>query len=1264
MSIVIMLAASYVVMTAAAVHTEGTFELNDGDVVDSPAGAPWDWAALFDAAGTPISVGAPIVNSGFADDNLFGDVACPGCNADATTHGSNKDIDDINGNANVNDDWQCVNANNVLNKNDILNAYATIVDGPAGSTFLYLGVEKDEPNGNNFIGFWLFKTDVGCTSSGAATPFTGQHELGDLFILGTFTNGGQVSNISIYRWNTAVAQNLEGIFFGVDCQNTTAGDQACGRVNGADINTPWKPGDAVALETGTFFEAGVNLTALLGADLPCFASFLAETRASQSFTAELHDFAGGSFSTCDARISITPQTGTNLVGQDHLLTVLVEKTTGGAFDPAAGVTVFLNITSGPGNFLGDDGTTTCVTDGSGQCSVTLQSSVAGTTTVNAAADVGVSGDVIHVETDGQDDNSGPATKTWIKRDPPMGTTSSPTGGSVVPGTSVSDTATVSAVAGLPTPTGTVTFFLCQPSEVTAGGCEGSAGTQIGSAVSLVAGVATSDSTSDTNAIGTYCWRAAYGGDGTYNATSHTNSTTECFTTATLPSSTDTTSNPTGGGVLPGTSVTDTATISGSGATPTGDVTFFLCQPSEVTAGGCEGSAGTQIGSAVSLVGGSATSDATTDTLTPGTYCWRAEYGGDDLYDPSNHTNADSECFTVEQLPPDISTSSSEQGTVIPGTSVSDTATVSGSGPVPTGDVTFFLCGPSEVTAGGCEGSAGTQIGGPVTLDGSGEATSDSTVVNDVGDYCWRVAYEGDDVYTSGSHTNNGTECFEVAKQPSTTVTTPSSSSIDLGGSVSDHAVVTGDFGTPTGTVDFFLCAPSELDLILGTCEEGGTLVSDDVPLNATGEADSDPFTPTEAGTWCWRAEYSGDTTYFASEDSRANECFEVVEPSVCPHTIGYWKTHEEAWIDGETGDPITELTLGDQVYTKEELLDILNTPGNGDASVILAKQLIGAKLSILVLGSGSGPVDDAIANADALLSGYGDQLPYHLKTNKPPGSYMVENATILDDYNNGILTAGCNADVGVEKQAQNATATASSVTIQPGEDAVFLITVSSNGPGSATSVTLDDELPAVSGAWGMAGDTGGCSLVGTTLHCAFGTLAAGASRALTLTASTDETDAGALLDNTAVVATAGVDNDDGNNEASASIAVGEGAAPEAIPEAQPEALAIEPAPEAPVVAPVEEPAAEEAPARGRSADAPGHADTSSDAPDVQAAPAPKRDDPDDAPEIEAAPAPQGGPPGSGASAQGQAGQAQGQEHKDAAKAKTASKGQKKGPQDA
>lgn len=109
----------------------------------------------------------------------------------------------------------------------------------------------------------------------------------------------------------------------------------------------------------------------------------------------------------------------------------------------------------------------------------------------------------------------------------------------------------------------------------------------------------------------------------------------------------------GGTVAPGATVSDafTAGSGGAGFTPTGTVSFFLCDPALVTAAGCP-SGGAPEGTATLVAGSAGSNPATVSGL--GTYCWRAEYAPDanstGVYLPSSHTNAGSECFTVAAAP--------------------------------------------------------------------------------------------------------------------------------------------------------------------------------------------------------------------------------------------------------------------------------------------------------------------------------------------------------------------------------------------------------------------------------------------------------------------------------------------------------------------------------------------------------------------------------------------------------------------------------------
>lgn len=126
---------------------------------------------------------------------------------------------------------------------------------------------------------------------------------------------------------------------------------------------------------------------------------------------------------------------------------------------------------------------------------------------------------------------------------------------------------------------------------------------------------------------------------------------------------------------------------------------------------------------------------------------------------------------------------------------------------------------------------------------------------------------------------------------------------------------------------------------------------------------------------------------------------ETCAAAPCPHPHGHWKNNPDTW-------PVFSLTLGAQSYSEAELLTLLNGPTLKDASLILARQLIAAKLN-LENGSDPAPVSNVIVDADTLLSGYGGKLPYKVKPQLAAGQAMIGDAGALENYNQGLLTPGC-----------------------------------------------------------------------------------------------------------------------------------------------------------------------------------------------------------------------------------------------------------------
>ncbi len=225
----------------------------------------------------------------------------------------------------------------------------------------------------------------------------------------------------------------------------------------------------------------------------------------------------------------------------------------------------------------------------------------------------------------------------------------PSKSTAFPGDSVTDKADFTkSPASAPDVKGNVKFSICTPSQLTpvnTGVCS-SGGVQVGliKAVSGSPGSATSDGFTVPSTPGKYCWRGDFTGSGNYAGLNLTDSNpTECFTVQTVTMST----TPTKTAVSAKDNVTDTANVTPS--TATGNVTFFVCTPSQLTpanTGVCASGSGAQVGSAKSVLGGTATSDKFTVPNVPGKYCFRSVFNGTGSFngvtvDASSDPN---ECF--------------------------------------------------------------------------------------------------------------------------------------------------------------------------------------------------------------------------------------------------------------------------------------------------------------------------------------------------------------------------------------------------------------------------------------------------------------------------------------------------------------------------------------------------------------------------------------------------------------------------------------------
>jgi hypothetical protein len=275
------------------VDNNAVFEL-DGNTQDDPAFGGLDWESTF-PPNTPLTAN-PIQDP--SPLTIY-------------TQGGSKDTNDVS-------QWRHKDGS-VPNKDDILQAIAAALTLPNGDTAVYFAASRLANNGDAQIGLWFFQQAVTPQPDGTFGPAPGQvakHTDGDLLVLINFEQGGVIPTIQVFRWVGGVnggPVEETGLVTGTCGLGPNAGSQVvCARTNALASPAPVSWGYAPPPSIGppgvfppqSFFEGGVNLTAIFGAgNVPCFSSFIAETRSSTSITAQLKDFAEGAFELCKITVS-------------------------------------------------------------------------------------------------------------------------------------------------------------------------------------------------------------------------------------------------------------------------------------------------------------------------------------------------------------------------------------------------------------------------------------------------------------------------------------------------------------------------------------------------------------------------------------------------------------------------------------------------------------------------------------------------------------------------------------------------------------------------------------------------------------------------------------------------------------------------------------------------------------------------------------------------------------------------------------------------
>jgi len=312
-------------------------------------------------------------------------------------------------------------------------------------------------------------------------------------------------------------------------------------------------------------------------------------------------------------------------------------------------------------------------------------------------------------------------------------------------------------------------------------------------------------------------------------------------------------------VLGGTD-TDKAKVTGNaaGGSPTGTVTFYECGPT-TSATPCTSTAN-PLGVVNVTAGAHATATATSASFTPtavGFWCFAGYYSGDVNYKASSDT-AVAECIDVKG-PLTIITTALPHG--LKGHPYTATITVRG------GTTPYRWSHMGTLPKGIAFSTSTGVLSGTPTVSGSFPL----------------VIRVFDSSKPRMVTSRNLTLVIDLTSVATSTATSPTASTIVLGGTDTDKAKVTGTTGggTPTGTVTFYVCGPTPAPAsCTATTKKVGAAVNLTAGTHDTASATSAAFTPTSTGYWCFRAGYSGNLNYKGSSDGLVAECFNVtVAPS-------------------------------------------------------------------------------------------------------------------------------------------------------------------------------------------------------------------------------------------------------------------------------------------------------------------------------------------------------------------------------------------------
>ncbi|MFL5915580.1 MAG: DUF11 domain-containing protein, partial [Gaiellaceae bacterium] len=522
------------------------------------------------------------------------------------------------------------------------------------------------------------------------------------------------------------------------------------------------------------------------------------------------------------------------------------------------------------------------------------------------------------------------------------------------------------------------------------------------------------------------------------------------------------------------------------------------------------------------------SDSTGALNTAGTYYFRAFYSGD----PNNTGPVSSACadeaLVVNPNTPGISTLLSDLGPVAIGTSVHDSATLTGETADAGGTVKYaFYSSLAGCNAGTYSTPGGTSLGSKAVSNGSVPDSDSTGALNTAGTYYFRAFYSGDPNNTGPVSSACADEALVVNPNTPTVSTQLSESTGNVGDTVHDSATINGATADAGGTIQYAVYSDNECsDLVADLTPDDNTVTDGVAP-------DSKEHTFNSAGTFYFQATYSGDSNNTGPVSSECTSEQLVINAA----DIKIVKTADAAQVN--VGSPIgfTMTVSNDGAGDAHGVMLNDTLPSNSGLSWSIASQGAGWNGSCAIaagkLTCGPVTVPHGTTQAASTFTVHITSPTTGATGGDCPNTGVVDNTGDVTTTNDGSDQSSASTcvqalvDLSITKAGSPATQTLGDGNI------TWTIVVTNNGPSAATGVTIADPMPG-GNTFVSASSTQGSCTGGAILNCSIGTMAAGAS--VTITLVTTPSAAGTQT-NTVTVAGNRPETNTGNNSATATVQV-------------------------------------------------------------------------------------------------------------------------------